>query len=95
MKAVALIITSSLILAGCASTGVLPMDKGTYHISQRSAQIGIGPPLGVKADVYAEANAFCAKQGQAVQTVDLQMLRSMPARPGSVSLQFRCVKDGC
>ena len=94
MKAVALIITSTLVLAGCASTGVLPMDKGTYHISQRSAQIGIGPPLGVKADVYAEANAFCAKQGQAVQTVDLQMVDSMPARPGSVSLQFRCVKDG-
>ena len=85
------VIIASLVLSSCASSGVVPMDKGTYLISQRSAQLGIGPPVGVKADVYREANEFCEKQGNAVETVNLDMVESMPARPGSVVLQFRCI----
>src|SRR5438309_7057323 len=42
--------------AGCSSTGIVPMDRDTYMVSKRSAQVGFGPPLGVKADVYEEAN---------------------------------------
>ena len=44
------------ILVGCSSTGVVPMDSGTYMIAKRSAQVGFGPPDGVKADVYSELN---------------------------------------
>ena len=32
-----------LALAGCASTGVVPMDKGTYLVSKKSPQVGFGP----------------------------------------------------
>ena len=82
-----------LILSGCASTGVVLMEKDTYMIAKRSAQFGFGPPVGAKADVYHEANEFCAKQNMKVETVDLNMTDGGLARPGSVSLQFRCVSD--
>jgi hypothetical protein len=67
------------------------MDRDTYVISKRSAQLGFGPPEGAKADVYKEANEFCAKQNGQVETVRLRMTNSAYAQPGSVSLQFRCV----
>ena len=80
-------------LAGCASTGVVPMDKDTFMIAKRSPQLGFGQPIGAKADVYREANEFCAKQNKKVETVDFNMQNSGFGRPGSVSLQFRCVSD--
>ena len=55
-----------------------------------SAQLGFGPPDGVKADVYREANEFCAKEGLEVETVDIEVTNSGFARPGNVSLTFRC-----
>lgn len=82
-----------LALTGCASTGVVSMDNDTYMVGKRSAQIGFGPPVGAKADVYREANAFCAKQNKKVETIELKMTNSGFARPASVSLQFRCVND--
>jgi hypothetical protein len=78
-------------LAACVSSGVIPMDHGTFMISKRSAQAGLGPPLGTKADVYKEASAYCANQSKVIETVNLDMTDSGFARPGSVSLQFRCV----
>lgn len=80
----------AVVLVSCSSTGVVPMDGGTYMIAKRSAQAGFGPPNGVKADVYREANAFCAKEHKTVETVNLEMTDSGFGRPGSVSLQFRC-----
>jgi hypothetical protein len=82
-----------LVLAGCASTGIVPADKDTFMVSKRSAQFGLGPPVGAKADVYREANEFCSKQNKKLETVKLEMNDSGLARPGSVSLQFRCVSD--
>ena len=67
------------------------MDQGTYMIGKRSAQAGFGPPLGTKADVYREANEFCTKQNQVVETIDMDMLNGVFGRPGSVNLSFRCV----
>ena len=78
-------------LAACSSTGIVPMDKGTYVVSKRSAQIGFGPADGAKADVYTEANAFCAKSGKTLETVKLEMTPSALAQSASASLEFRCV----
>ncbi len=84
----------SFIFYGCTSTGVIPMDKDTYMLGKRSAQVGFGPPVGAKADVYREANEFCAKQNKKVETTELKMTNSGFFRPASVSLHFRCVNDG-
>ena len=83
----------ALVLTGCASTGVVPMDKDTYMVAKRSAQFGFGPADGVKADVYREANDFCAKVNKKLETVKLDMTNSGFARPASASLEFRCVSD--
>ena len=52
------------------------MDGDTYTVSERTAQVGFGPADGAKADIYREANDFCAKQNKKVQTVSLQMTNS-------------------
>lgn len=83
----------TLVLTGCTSTGIVPMDKDTYMVSKRSAQIGFGPAVGAKADVYREANEFCREQNRKVETVNLEMTDSGFGRPASASLQFRCVSD--
>ena len=88
---ICLFISLMLVLTGCSSTGIVPMDRDTFMVAKRSAQVGFGPPDGVKADVYKEANEFCAKQGKGVETVDLKITNSGFARPGNVTLQFRCV----
>ena len=80
-----------VLLSACSSTGVIPMDKDSYMVSKRSAQVGFGPAIGAKADLYEEANAFCAKQNKAVETVNIETTDSGFARPASASLQFRCI----
>ncbi len=46
-----LLIVVIVVLMGCASTGVVPMDKNIYMVSKRNAQVGFGPPVAAKADV--------------------------------------------
>jgi len=90
MKNIILFISASLLLTGCSSTGVVPMDAGTYMIAKRSAQAGFGPPTAVQADVYREANEFCDKEQKDVETINLDVTNSGFGRPGNVSLTFRC-----
>lgn len=76
---------AALLLVGCASTGVVPMDKGTYLIAKKSPQVGFGPPIGIKGDAYTEANQFCAKDGKVVETLKLEETNSGFARAAAVS----------
>jgi hypothetical protein len=79
-------------LAGCASTGVVPVDQGEYMISKQSAAGMFGTPAGVEADIYQEANAFCAARQQVLQTIDVQTQNAVPfVHEGSATLHFRCV----
>jgi len=78
-------------LVGCASTGVVPMGKDTFLIAKKSPQVGFGPPIGIKGEVYSEANEFCSKQGKTVETIKLEETDSGFARAAAVSLEFRCV----
>ena len=79
-------------LTGCASTGVVPADRGTYMIAKQSAAGVFGTPDGVRADIYQEANDFCARTGKAVETVNIEVKGAIPfVRQGSAMLQFKCV----
>lgn len=78
-------------LVACASTGVVPMDKGTYLIAKKSPQVGFGPPIGIKGEAYTEANEFCAKEGKTVETLKLEETNAGFAKSAAVSLEFRCV----
>jgi len=68
------------------------MDKDTYLIAKKSAQIGFGPLIGIKGEAYREANEFCAKEDRAVETVKLEETNSGFARSAAISLEFRCVR---
>ncbi|OQP82010.1 hypothetical protein FLG15_12200 [Xanthomonas phaseoli pv. dieffenbachiae] len=61
-------------------------------VSKRAAQAGFGPPVAAKADIYRQANEFCASRGKKVETVDYQGTDSGFGRPASASLQFRCIE---
>lgn len=78
---------------GCASTGIVPMDSGVYLLSKKSPQVGFGPPIGIKGEVYAEANEFCSRKGQAVQTTRYEETNAGFARSAAVALEFRCVTE--
>ena len=80
-------------LVGCASSGAIRTGKDTYVITKRSMQVGMGRPVMAEAAVYREANEFCARQNKTMEVVEIDVQNSAFARPGSVSLHFRCVED--
>lgn len=81
-------------LVGCmhTSSGVIPMDKGTYYISQDDSRLGMGPP-GVEtiSAVYKEANEFCSKKNKEVERVNNIYTDSGFAKRANFSLEFRCI----
>lgn len=79
-----------LALAGCAGSGVMTVDRDTYMVVKRTAQVGFGPPVAATAYVYDHANAFCEGKGRTVETVKLDQVDSAFGRPSSASLTFRC-----
>ena len=81
-------------LVGCASTGIVQTDGDKYMLAKKSAQVGFGPPIGVRAEVYQEANEFCAKQNKAVETINLELTNSGFGRAAAVNLEFRCKAKG-
>lgn len=79
-------------LAGCANTGGVQMDQGTYLISIRDAQLGFGPLVTAEADAYEQANAYCASKGETVKTIKLKRKESGFAKPAAIMLDFSCVR---
>lgn len=82
------------ILAGCASTGVIPMDQDSYMIGKKDGSPGLGVSLSNKAEVYAEANSFCRSKGLEVQTLNVVTTPAALAQLGSTELHFKCVAPG-
>lgn len=79
------------ILVGCASSGVIPIDRGAFLITKDLAAPGVTGTR-VLADLYVEANAHCAKTSQVVETIDKSSVDPIPfVRAGSAKLEFRCI----
>jgi len=87
-----IVLLLALVMSGCGSSGVIPMDHGLYMVAVRRSQIGRGAPIGAEADVYKEATTFCAKFHREVETVKFDIQDAEFARPGSATLQFRCIQ---
>lgn len=81
-------------LVGCSSTGVIPVDRDSYMIGKKDGSPGLGVSLSNKAEVYQEANAFCATKGLEVETLNLSVTPAALARLGSTELRFKCVPKG-
>lgn len=86
------IVALTLILAGCSSTGIVPIDRDTYMVAKTSPACGFRSADGTKAKLYREANKFCAKKNRQIETVDVTGRNGIPfARCASAELRFRCV----
>jgi hypothetical protein len=80
------------VLVGCASGGPVPMGGGSYYLTKKSPGCGFSGGEGAKADLLREANAFCAKQNQKLETVEATARDGVPmVRCASAQVQFRCI----
>jgi hypothetical protein len=79
-------------ISACQSTGVIPMDHGTYMIGKKDGSPGLGVSLSNKAEVYKEANSFCHEKGLEVETIKVTVSPAKLAKLGSTDLEFKCVK---
>ena len=93
MKKILIATAVASILAGCASTGIIPADRDTYLVSQTWAPFGFQAPTHATATVYQQAHDFCAQRGLQVETVSLDQVPSALGRPTSATLQFRCTGE--
>ena len=79
-------------IVGCtSSTGVIPDGQNAYRVMQ-TGDTGFTNSNTLTKKAYAEADAYCARQGKIVETLKLE---SKQARPmggwPEASLWFRCV----
>jgi hypothetical protein len=84
-------LVAALLLAGCASTGVIPTGQNTYTISKKDGSPGVGVSLGDKVTVYKEAGAFCKSKGLEVKTITFDQTPTYPFHLGVTELEFSCV----
>jgi hypothetical protein len=87
------VLASVLALTACSSTGVLQSGSDRFMVSKTSLQVGFGAPTAVHAEISQEANAFCAKQSKKVEVVNTTIAHPALGRPGSATIEFRCVAD--
>jgi hypothetical protein len=87
-------IFSAFIFTACSSTGVIPMDRDSYMIGKKDGMPGLGVSLSNKAEVYKEANEFCAKKSLEVETLRVTTSSAKPGMLGYTELQFKCVQPG-
>jgi hypothetical protein len=83
-----------LVITGCSSTGVVSTGPDTYMV----AKSGGGPGASgaeISADLYREANAFCAAQKKQFVRISVTEQDNKPfVRQANAKLEFRCVAEG-
>ena len=93
-KKIALICLGLLlsILAGCSTTGVVPIGEGAYMVAKTSAGGMFSSADAMKAELFREANAFCAGQQKQLVTVKVITLNAIPIVRSfpHAEVQFRC-----
>ena len=87
-----LILIAAFGLSGCASTGVVSIGADTYMIAKGGGGPGAtGPEM--SADLYREANAFCATQEKQFERISVTEKDNTPfVRAASSKIEFRCIK---
>jgi hypothetical protein len=79
----------TLIIGGCASSGIVPTGQDTFIVSKTGGGFQSGAT--VKAAVYVEANDFCAKSGNVIETISTHETEAGFGKQPSAELQFKCV----
>jgi len=82
-------LVTAALLAGCANTGVVPIGSGVFMASKFGSMVTFSGGE-VKADLYRDANEFCARSGKQVVPVNSTSQDSGLASYASAEIQFRC-----
>src|SRR5690606_24188877 len=77
-----------LVLAGCASSGPIPMGNDTFMISQTSAGGMFKSMSSLKAEVMKQANAFAESKGKVAVPLNSKESPAYPGRMPSFEYQF-------
>ena len=87
-----ILVLTTVILAGCASSGPVQVGNNTYMITKQSAGGLAVPGVVVKGDIIGEANAFCSKSGKQTELVSSDSKNAIPfVRMSSAEITFRCI----
>ena len=81
------------VLSGCSSTGIMKIGEDRYKVSKNSMKVGFGAPTGAYEKISKEAEDFCAKQNKTVDVVDTDIIHPAVGRPGSATIEFRCMDE--
>lgn len=80
-----------VLVVGCTTSSVLPIDDGVYIVSSSGAGFSTES---VRENVYESANQYCRNLNQTAQTVNLKTIPGRAAsNPPSAELSFRCVSS--
>lgn len=92
MKRLFFVVLAGAVLAGCAAsmpnTGIVGIGKDTYMSAKFGGMEWSGGK--VKAELYKDAGAFCAKQGKQVIPLDSTSKDATAYQYASAEIQFRC-----
>lgn len=80
-------------LAGCASSGPVPIGKDTYMITKQSAGGAFVSPGSIKVEIIREAQAFCGSTGKVFQIANSNERPAQNSLP-SAEIQFMCLNEG-
>ena len=86
-----LVVFTTLLLSACGSTGIIQMEANKYMVSVKNAKVGFVSAAEEKAEAYQEANNFCRKRNQTVETTNLELRDSGAFQSASATLEFKCV----
>lgn len=77
-------------LSGCGTTtGIVKISEDTYMLAKQDATVWSG--AGVKAELYKEANEFCAKSGKKfVQVSNTSVDAVSKQSMAGAEIQFKC-----
>jgi hypothetical protein len=82
----------AIVLLAACSSGIVPMDKGSYMISEKAGGCGFATAGGQEADAYKKANEFCSAKSMHVETISIEPKSGIPfVRCASADLKFKCV----
>jgi hypothetical protein len=81
-------------LAGCVSTGPIPIGEDTFMISKKGAGGGFTSVGAIKGEVFQEANAYCVSQGKKFQVVSTNEHPAGFGRFPEAEVQFMCLNQG-
>lgn len=85
-------VTSLLLVAGCASTPPTQIGADTYYAAKTNTAGAFGDPATVAGSLMIEGNKFCAKQGKQFELVTEKIAPSRFATSlGGASITFKCV----